>query len=227
MNKFLTFITALVLAFLIRACATHYAETYDSDTPLHILPTEDKAYGQEEPREAARDSVSASAKTESLQQFTEKLFLICGAKSVSARRGILIGQISRIAAERMSSRDRQEAYILLLCIESKYNPEARSKSGAVGMAQLVPRYAAEFADDCGMGKLGANDVYDTETNITVGACYFNLLLNHYNGSTAQALAAYNSGLDSPTVRRLGNIEDGHPETNGYLAKFYTLKERVK
>ena len=56
--------------------------------------------------------------------------------------------------------------------ESNFQANATSKSGAMGIMQLMPSTASYF---------GCTDPYDPEQNIMAGAKYISELLNKYNG----------------------------------------------
>ena len=67
--------------------------------------------------------------------------------------------------------------------ESGWHEGARSAKGARGLAQLMPATARS---------LGA-DPDDAEANISAGARYLRLLIDHFDGDIEKALAAYNAG----------------------------------
>lgn len=74
----------------------------------------------------------------------------------------------------------------LIDTESKFNQNAVSSAGAIGMGQLLPSTASA---------LGVNP-YDTLQNIEGACSYMATQLNNFNGDTRLALAAYNAGSDA-------------------------------
>jgi soluble lytic murein transglycosylase len=100
------------------------------------------------------------------------------------------------------SKEKEIDPLLLLSImreESRFNEQALSISGALGLMQLMPFTARWIADVTGFGdELTTEEILKPEVNITLSAYYLKRLLNEFN-SIALAVAAYNAGEGS--VRR--------------------------
>lgn len=160
--------------------------------------------------------------------YVQKVMDACGVKVSQAKREILAEQVRLVGEAFFPKEQERKWFYFLICIESRFNNEARSTAGAVGLTQVMPKYAQEFAKACGIGELDPKDLADSQVNLIVGACRFRELMTYYEGDPALALAAYNSGLNSPTVRKTASsdVRTGHPETVGYLAAAFVLNQRM-
>ncbi len=98
---------------------------------------------------------------------------------------------------------------LLLAVtkaESEFDPTVTSKSGAMGLMQLMPETAKYF---------GVTDAYDPEQNVMAGAKYLSDLLTKYDGNVTYAVAAYNAG--SNAVDKYDGVPP-YEETKNYVDK---------
>ena len=87
--------------------------------------------------------------------------------------------------------------------ESRWNPQAVSRKGAMGLAQLMPATARI---------LGVNPA-DPIANLNGGARYLRQLLDQFDGDVERALAAYNAGPGR--VRSAGGVP-AIAETKAYV-----------
>lgn len=77
--------------------------------------------------------------------------------------------------------------------ESKFNADAVSRSGAVGLMQLMPFTAKEAAARL---KDESLTPYTPTHNVMLGAAHLLHLKNHFNGNLPLAVAAYNAGASA-------------------------------
>lgn len=110
-----------------------------------------------------------------------------------------------------------ELLAAVIYTESKFDPDAESPSGAIGLMQLLPETAAGIAERTGGSRFETADLYDPELNVRYGSWYLRHLLDKY-GSEEQALMAYNGGQ--------GNLDRGivHPETRHYVENVLEIRD---
>src|SRR6185437_3546453 len=80
--------------------------------------------------------------------------------------------------------------------ESKFNADAHSSAGAVGLMQLTPTTAKGIAQYTGGHNFRVADLTSPEINVRYGARYLPPLLNPYDQTEPVALAAYTAGPDN-------------------------------
>lgn len=97
----------------------------------------------------------------------------------------------------------------VIAVESKHNPKAVSKKGAMGLMQLMPATAQDFG-------LNRVRLQDSRQNILVGAKYLKALLRQFDGNLELALAAYNAG--PAAVKKYHDRIPPFEETKLYVPK---------
>jgi peptidoglycan lytic transglycosylase len=106
--------------------------------------------------------------------------------------------------------------------ESKFEADARSEAGAIGLMQLRPETAKGIALRTGGRRFRVEDLYEPEINVRYGSWYLRHLLDKY-GREETALAAYNAGQTrvDEWLRRGQGI--AFAETRAYVRRVQELK----
>ena len=107
--------------------------------------------------------------------------------------------------------------------ESKFEADAVSSSGAVGLMQLLPATAQGIADRTGGSGWHERDLLDPELNIRYGSWYLRHLLDKYEDEEL-ALAAYNAGQANVDQWRGRGVGIQFAETRHYVERVQELKE---
>lgn len=92
----------------------------------------------------------------------------------------------------------------LIDVESRWNPNAISNKGAMGLMQLMPATARRF---------GAFDPFNPEQNIAAGTRYVTVLMWEFHGDLRLVAAAYYAG-DLEVGRRQLNYHN--PQVIAYV-----------
>jgi soluble lytic murein transglycosylase len=110
--------------------------------------------------------------------------------------------------------------------ESKFDADARSDRGAIGLMQLLPATAKGIAERTGGSKFRVSDLYDPELNVRYGAWYLRHLLDKY-GSERTALAAYNAGQRNVDGWRSRGVGIQFEETKEFVDRVERLKRTYR
>ncbi|MGD0996980.1 MAG: lytic transglycosylase domain-containing protein [Thermoleophilia bacterium] len=104
--------------------------------------------------------------------------------------------LSHVDAIRAAARENRLDPALVAAIiyeESRFRDDVSSHQGAIGLMQVLPSTAEDIAHKTGGTDFVVSDLTDPRVNILYGCYYLRQLLDHYHGSEAAAVAAYNAG----------------------------------
>ncbi len=104
----------------------------------------------------------------------------------------------------------------VITAESDYDPYAVSRSGAVGLMQLMPATARRY---------GVANRADPRSNLNGGARYLRDLIKLFGNDLRLVLAAYNAGENA--VMRYGNAIPPYDETQQYVSKVLRLYRQLR
>lgn len=107
--------------------------------------------------------------------------------------------------------------------ESRFDPDARSEAGAVGLMQLLPETAKGIALRTGGDRFVVSDLLDPEINVRYGSWYLHHLRDRY-AQMRLVLAAYHAGQGNVDewLERGGEIE--FEETREYVDQVTRLRD---
>ncbi len=103
--------------------------------------------------------------------------------------------------------DRANPILMMSLIrqESAFNPKAKSRVGALGLMQVMPKTARRLE------AVSKKSLIEPKTNIRIGVRFFSLLQSRYSGETELSLAAYNAGPE-----RVDSWKQRYPVDNRLL-----------
>ena len=117
--------------------------------------------------------------------------------------------------------------LALMREESLFNAQARSKSGAMGLMQLMPVTAEGISKTLNVPWTGPEMVYTPDINIQFGTHYLAYLKKRFNNNFALMLSGYNAGpnITQKWSTALQDKDVDHfvasipySETNGYVTR---------
>ncbi|HVB64836.1 MAG TPA: transglycosylase SLT domain-containing protein [Nitrolancea sp.] len=101
-------------------------------------------------------------------------------------------------------------FLALVRQESAYDPTVTSSADARGLAQIIPNTASVLAESLGVKNWTANQLFRPYVGVEFGTIYLSDRVAKFNGSIAQALAAYNAG-DSNAAAWAGQSGANDPD----------------
>jgi len=131
--------------------------------------------------------------------------------------------------EQTSDQSGVDPYLLAAIIreESRFDPSAYSRAGAMGLMQLMPSTARRLQQDSSVQIRSESELFLPEKNIPIGSHYLGELVRHFDGNLVFAIAAYNAGRNAVKrwVDRAGHLpmdefieEISYKETRRYVKK---------
>jgi soluble lytic murein transglycosylase len=108
-------------------------------------------------------------------------------------------------------------------VESRFDPNAQSEAGALGLMQLLPETAEGIALRTGGDRFVVADLRDPELNVRYGSWYLDHLLDRY-GNKELALAAYHAGQGNVDEWRRSGSGTAFPETRAYVRDVIALEQ---
>jgi soluble lytic murein transglycosylase len=151
--------------------------------------------------------------------------VISGLGSEVAREITLPLKHEDIIRQQAHDKDLDPALIAAVIYEESRFRDQTSHAGARGLMQITPQTADAIAKHSGGVRFRQSDLAEPQINISYGAYYLRLLIDHYGGNETLAVAAYNAGIGN-VDRWVGNAGGADqfrsaehipfPETRAYV-----------
>jgi hypothetical protein len=149
-------------------------------------------------------------------------------KMSELQKQVLAQAIVKVTGDIFVNFNDRTTFITLISNESRFDKDAKSPAGAVGLTQVMPQYVNEFAALCGMGKVSPDDLTDVHTNLMLGACLFRELTEDLHGNVGLALGAYNAGKSSLSLKEMRGLRAiTNTETLNYVVRYVYVKGEVE
>ena len=112
----------------------------------------------------------------------------------------------------------------MIYAESRFDPDARSEAGAIGLMQILPETGEFIARSTGGDDFVVADLRTPDLNVRYGTWLLDYLLERYGGDVPTALAAYHAGQGNVDawIRDGGGI--AFPETEDYVDEVVRVRQ---
>jgi soluble lytic murein transglycosylase len=130
-----------------------------------------------------------------------------------------------IIRQQAADKNLDPALIAAVIYEESRFRDQTSHAGARGLMQITPETADAIAKHSGGTRFKQSDLATPQINISYGAYYLRLLIDHYGGNETLAIAAYNAGIGNVDrwvsaaggADKFDHAEDiPFPETRAYV-----------
>lgn len=155
-----------------------------------------------------------------LSAYIVKMMLIVDADLSDVKKKMVVRSVVNVANDTYSSLEDKKRFVRVIAIESKFDTNAKSSAGAIGLAQIMPQYAHEFSKDCDVSEFRDSDLSYSDVNLVIGACRLKSLIKLYPEGMARVLVAYNAGTASAQMKQLEGLANiANVETSSYVVKY--------
>jgi peptidoglycan lytic transglycosylase len=111
----------------------------------------------------------------------------------------------------------------MVYVESRFDPNAESEAGALGLMQLLPETAEGIALRTGGDRFLVSDLRDPDINVRYGSWYVRHLVDRY-GRLELALAAYHAGQGNVDEWQSSGEGIVFPETRTYVSEVQRVRQ---
>ena len=142
------------------------------------------------------DVVSICSRLQELGQFKDSVRLAVRVPYTETLLQFLYPLAHWETVEKLSGKYRIDPLLILSIVreESRFDSDARSSAGALGLMQLMPKTAVRFDKKVKLGIRSSHDILNVTHNLHLGTFYLGSLVREF-GSYAPAIASYNAGED--------------------------------
>jgi peptidoglycan lytic transglycosylase len=141
-----------------------------------------------------------------------------------------------IIRQQAADKNLDPALIAAIIYEESRFRDQTSHAGARGLMQITPQTADAIAKHSGGTRFKQSDLGSPQINISYGAYYLRLLIDHYDGNETLAIAAYNAGIGNVDrwEREAGGADEfdhaediPFPETRAYVENVMDSREAYR